>query len=492
MTPCVAITAGSSVVLTFNDPSAILRPEPSYPMSDTTSPFISLSISLSSTLRASIKLKQNHFCTFLRTSHLAHSVIFCTPITDEGWWKGDVDGTVGAFPASYVQIQEVADYGDDDVETPSLASPSELPPSAALSDDVSTLPPTGPPPTGPPPTGPPPTGPPPTRPVDSNAPPSGLPPSAPARSGGNAVAAPAAAIDAQNPAPSNLVRMQMPPPPAMPPPVASSTPPTGNGGSAIRSATGSPTKVMMKSRASKVFSEDSDDESEPYTADLNDRRTLSQMYSAQTEGVMDSSNRPELLWEGPLTKVKSGAFKSKQRFFRLTVETFSYYEENAGVLISKVATKDIASVEDSSGSKFRIILKDGVTMGRENGKSEMLLQASSRNAKAKWLEALGRQPGSSLSPGEALIVAGYLMKMQPFATTTTTRWFEVRDSSFAYYKEEGGKLFFKTHISNIQALQPTSDPTEFKLLSDVPLTKTVTFLSERVLLTIIVTALYVF
>lgn len=66
---------------------------------------------------------------------------------------------------------------------------------------------------------------------------------------------------------------------------------------------------------------------------------------------------PSSAWSlsGMLTKIKSSKGKDKARHFRLTENTFSYYESNAGACIAKVKKTDIIHVEDVVNTKqFRM------------------------------------------------------------------------------------------------------------------------------------------
>lgn len=93
---------------------------------------------------------------------------------------------------------------------------------------------------------------------------------------------------------------------------------------------------------------------------------------ARAHQPMDVSKHPELLAEGYLTKVKGNTLQvfmtmnatvthlcaqNRTRFFRLTSEKFTYYEENAGKSIASIPYDELDGVEDVSKCKFIVKFK---------------------------------------------------------------------------------------------------------------------------------------
>eukprot|EP00038_Savillea_parva_P030343 m.77214 g.77214 ORF g.77214 m.77214 type:complete len:624 (-) comp9120_c0_seq1:1723-3594(-) len=206
-------------------------------------------------------------------------------------------------------------------------------------------------------------------------------------------------------------------------------------------------------------------------ASASGHASILEYFRAANPNAMDTSIRDILLCEGYLTKIKSSKARNKARHFRLTENTFSYYEANAGSLIARVKKTDIIHVEDVQSSKqFRI--RTSVEFGRDGGSTEMLLQAKDQLAKEKWLRAFGLDLNRPPKDYERIICEGYLIKVQPMCTVSTTRWFVATNQSFAYYKSEGGPLYYKVLWEHIQYVSETSNKKDFKLQASVPMTKT--------------------
>lgn len=93
----------------------------------------------------------------------------------------------------------------------------------------------------------------------------------------------------------------------------------------------------------------------------------------------------------------------------------------------------------------------------------MLLQAKDVMAKEKWLAAFSTDLNRPPKDYERLICEGYLIKVQPMCTVSTTRWFVATNRTFGYYKAEGGPLYYKVLWEHIQYVSETSNKKEFKV-----------------------------
>lgn len=83
--------------------------------------------------------------------------------------------------------------------------------------------------------------------------------------------------------------------------------------------------------------------------------------------------------------------------------------------------------------------------------TEMVLEATSRAAKNKWLYALkeGQDPsGGQRATEGTLICEGPLLKIA-HSGSNKTRWFCLTDKNLAYFKEEGGELMASVHLEHI-------------------------------------------
>ena len=118
---------------------------------------------------------------------------------------------------------------------------------------------------------------------------------------------------------------------------------------------------------------------------------------------------------------------------------FRYYTENGGELISSVNLKDVVAVTEMDKKTFRLATAEPFGASKTH---EMVLEAHSPKVKQKWLSAMRTNTtqfnGFSSNRAE-LIVECYLLKVQPFGTINTTRWFRLTAKKFAYYGDEAGE-----------------------------------------------------
>eukprot|EP00043_Microstomoeca_roanoka_P028953 m.20249 g.20249 ORF g.20249 m.20249 type:complete len:577 (+) comp8840_c0_seq2:116-1846(+) len=186
------------------------------------------------------------------------------------------------------------------------------------------------------------------------------------------------------------------------------------------------------------------------------------------------TGRELLLCEGYLTKLR-GALQSKTRWFVLTSTHFAFYTENAGQRLSAVNVRDILSIEDLEGRKFKI--RTRVQFG-VSGKYDMLVEAPSMAAKKKWMRALVMDANDTRgfnSDHAELVVEGYLTKVQPLGTVSKTRWFRLTNKKFAYYVKEGGEELGAAPLDVIVEIAIAASKKEFLLKATQPFTKSGAF-----------------
>lgn len=155
----------------------------------------------------------------------------------------------------------------------------------------------------------------------------------------------------------------------------------------------------------------------------------------------------------------------------LTTKKLMYYTENAGELISSVQLKDVVAVTEMDKRTFRLATAEPFGASKTH---EMVLEAHSPKVKQKWLSAMktdATQFNGFSSNRAELIVECYLLKVQPFGTINTTRWFRLTAKKFAYYTDEAGEELGSVPFEFVSAITVLGKR-DFSLTATQPFTKT--------------------
>eukprot|EP00049_Salpingoeca_infusionum_P019619 m.362710 g.362710 ORF g.362710 m.362710 type:complete len:478 (+) comp20795_c0_seq1:104-1537(+) len=178
-----------------------------------------------------------------------------------------------------------------------------------------------------------------------------------------------------------------------------------------------------------------------------------------------------LLCEGYLKKLR-GALHTKRRWFMLTTHRLSYYESNAGKLIASVAMRFIESISDVPNSN-RFYINTSTPFGA-SGQLKMALEADSRTAKLKWINAMLQESSDMVgfnSDNAELIIEGALVKVQASVDRNKTRWFRLTTKKLAYYRHEGGEEMASVPLAHVtKIVLGNNKPKEFVVMSNQPFT----------------------
>ncbi|EGD80101.1 hypothetical protein PTSG_10374 [Salpingoeca rosetta] len=173
---------------------------------------------------------------------------------------------------------------------------------------------------------------------------------------------------------------------------------------------------------------------------------------------MPTTKEDELLCEGYLKKIR-GFAQNRRRWFRVTANHIAFFSADGGSLISYIHRDHVSDVRDIS--KYRFLISTHKPFGA-SGASSMILEASTPEAKNRWLLCLQKTTDSSRGTQEDtghLYTEGYMCKLQGFGSRDRTRWFVLTDRYFSYYTTEAGDLMGRCPIEQIQSVKPIQDHT---------------------------------
>jgi len=188
--------------------------------------------------------------------------------------------------------------------------------------------------------------------------------------------------------------------------------------------------------------------------------------------VASSDDPDQLICEGYLRKYR-GLGQSQVRFFRLTLKTLYYFQEDAGEIIVQIPVADVISCIDNRDKEkknhFKIITSSNFGRTTTANTRETILGASTDDIKTRWMsgfeEVFAWLKFKVLPRRELPVAEGMLTKHKDRRAHSKARFFVLTPTLFSYFEEDAGTFKSSVNVTDLTNLQYELHAKDFKIRS---------------------------